>query len=226
VDKTEIQEEGIITFYDQNADKDMPDVGEGGTTATGNKVDVESSYVHADAKTPGPKRKVSDKANPKTPAVDNRAGTPGSGKRKAAESAMEKLHNEVMPDLMAWEKEKNRKRFPMESASQAEEGEKRRKVEKRKSEEKENIVEGVQKKAKKVASAEVVREAETGPKITLLVTGADPTFLEGGVPKVCTLLKLDNRNYFDWGLKLLRRWDFAPISLHHISFAPKSFCAH
>jgi FKBP-type peptidyl-prolyl cis-trans isomerase len=96
---------------------------------------------------------------------------------------MEKLHNEIMPDLMAWQKEKNRKRFPEGSPSQANEDEKPRKTEKRKSEEKENIVEGVHKKPKK--EVEIVKDTtEIGSKITLLVTGADPSFLDGNYPKV------------------------------------------
>jgi hypothetical protein len=95
---------------------------------------------------------------------------------------MEKLHNEVMPDLMAWQKEKNRKRFPMDNPSQTTEGEKRRKIEKRKSEEKENM-EIIPKKSKKEVES-VKDTVETGSKITLLVTGAQASFLEGGVVKV------------------------------------------
>jgi hypothetical protein len=71
-----------------------------------------------------------------------------------------------MPDVMAWQKEKNRKRIPEEPQT-AEELDKKRKMEKRKSEEKENI-ETTAKKPRKDADTVV----ENASKITLLITGA------------------------------------------------------
>jgi hypothetical protein len=197
VDKTGIQEEGIVDFFNPpEEDEEMPDAGVHNNIADGKPQDVQSSYIRSESKTPAPKRKVSA-GNPHTPAMDEmRSAPPSSGKRKAAENAMEKLHNEVMPDLMQWEKEKNRKRFPADNPPPADDGEKRRKTDKRKSEEKENILEGVQKKVKKTPSSETVTHiSDTGSKITLLVTGADPSFLDGSVVKVGVYNATDIRNY-------------------------------
>ena len=189
VDKTEIQEEGIVDFFNprEDEDDDMPDAYPvSGTTALGSKGNnVQSSYVPAEVKTPAPaSRKVSPKVNrvqaPQTPATDEtKVRTPGSSRRKAAENATIKLRDEVMPDLMLWQKEKHRKRIPEEP----EDGEKKRKAEKRKSEEKENFVEGVQKKPKK--DTEVGNHGvDTATKITLLITGASQDFVNANVIKV------------------------------------------
>lgn len=189
VDKTEIQEEGIVDFFNppNEEDEDISDANPvSGTTVNGSKGNnVQSSYVPPEANTPAPvSRKVSPTATrvqgPQTPATDQtRVRTPGSSRRKAAEQAMDRLHNEIMPDVMLWQKEKNRKRIPEEP----EDGEKKRKAEKRKNEEKENLVEGVQKKPRK--DAEAARDgADTSSKITLLVTGASQDFLNANVMKV------------------------------------------
>ena len=129
---------------------------------------IRSSYLGPTAmKTPAPaERKVSGQkeSGPGTPVTDAmRTGTPGSSKRKAAENAMNKLHNEIMPDVIAWQKEKHRKRIPEEPRKEDE----KRKAEKRKTEEKENL-ETIAKKPRK----EVDTVAESGSKITLLITGA------------------------------------------------------
>lgn len=152
--------------------------------------DVQSSYVPGDKSTPAPSaKKASPKAGrlqgPQTPITDESSmRTPGStGRRKAAENAITKLHNEVMPDLMLWNKEKHRKRL-VEAPSPAEE--ERRKAEKRKSEEKENHLDApMQKKVKKekVESKEAKTETAAG-KITLLVTGASQDFLNPASVKV------------------------------------------
>ena len=149
--------------------------------------DVQSSYAQAadPKKTPAPPlsvRKVSpssglprELARLQTPGHTVEmmsSGTPGSAKRRAAENAMTKLHNEVMPDVLLWEKEKNRKRFPSDVAlAAAEDEEKKQKPEKRKVEEKENI-EGVAKKVKRDGDHKPVAES----KVTLLITGASDEF--------------------------------------------------
>jgi len=163
-------------------DEEMPDASHvSGTTANGQKAQgVQSSYVQqgepAEARTPAPpQRRVSANATkqPQTPATSESRSEilPPSTKRKAAERAAHKLHTEVIPDALQWEKEKHRKRIPEESPSHSEGNEKRRKLEKQKSEEKENIIEGVPKKVKK--EAEVKERMDTGEKITLLITGAN-----------------------------------------------------
>jgi len=142
--------------------------------------DVQSSYAHAiDSKrTPAPSvRNVSpssglarELARLQTPGQEMMSsGTPGSAKRKAAENAMTKLHNEVMPDVLLWEKEKNRKTFPSDvvALTAAGDAEKKKKSEKRKIEEKENI-EALPKKVKKEGEHKPVADN----KVTLLITGA------------------------------------------------------
>ena len=196
IDKTEIQEEGIIDFYMPHSedDEEVPDASHvTGTTVAGQKAQgVQSSYVppleHAEAKTPAPpQRRVSANGNaePQTPMM-NQLGfdlPPPSSKRKAAEKAAHRLHTEIMPDANLWEKkERHRKRIPEESPSQAVDNEKKRKLEKRKSDEKENLVEGVAKKSKK--DTDVKEKAEGSDKITLLITGASPDFMNSGIPKV------------------------------------------
>ena len=93
---------------------------------------------------------------------------------------MTKLHNEIMPDVLLWQKEKNRKRFP-EETTQNEELERRKKIEKRKVEEKENLVEGV---ATKKARKDVESKQLIENKITLLVTGASEDFINAATIKV------------------------------------------
>jgi len=149
-------------------------------------IDVQSSYAQAvDAKkTPAPPPSVPnispssglarELARLQTPGQEMMSsGTPGSAKRKAAENAMTKLHNEVMPDVLLWEKEKNRKTFPSDvvALAAAEDAEKKKKSEKRKIEEKENI-EGVPKKVKKEGEHKPVADN----KVTLLITGASDEF--------------------------------------------------
>jgi hypothetical protein len=188
VDKTEIQDEGIQDFYMPRGDDEEDDVlvAEAVNTSDTRK-DVQSSYAGQcsdSKKTPAPPsaRKVSpsnavprELAGLQTPGVAAEilpSSTPGgSVKRKAAENAMTKLHNEVMPDVLLWEKEKNRKRFPSDVAPAAEDMDKKKKSEKRKVEE-ENV-EGLPKKVKKDAG-ESKPLAET--KVTLLITGASEEF--------------------------------------------------
>jgi twin BRCT domain len=187
VDKTEIQEEGIQDFFNPRGDdyEDMPD-----TTTNGSKTvksqNVQSSYVQAEKKTPAPATKVSPTitkiVGPETPGTEStRAGTPGSMKRKAAENATAKLHDVIMPDVLLWEKEKNRKRIPEEPKASPE-TEKKRKLEKRKSEEKENIIEGVAKKVKK--ESETAKDVSDTNKIVLLVTGASNDLINPSALKV------------------------------------------
>ena len=170
VDKTEIQDEGIQDFYapKEDDDEEMTEM---------KPTKVQSSYVQTESnKTPAP----SSKKSPfEAPDVEPMRGTPGSSRRKAAENAMTKLHNEVMPDVLLWQKEKNRKRFPKEIV-QSEEVEKK-KAEKRKVEEKENMDDGAQtKKAKKYVESKPLIEN----KITLLVTGASEDFMNATLIKV------------------------------------------
>jgi hypothetical protein len=169
IDKTEIQEEGIQDFFTAREDDDDEEMTEIKPAAVAK---VQSSYVTSEAnKTPAPPSKKSPPLD--TPGTESMRGTPGSSKRKAAENAMTKLHNEIMPDVLLWEKEKNRKRFP-EQPARNEEVEKKKKAEKRKVEEKENLVHEVAtKKAKKdVESKQVIEN-----KVTLLVTGASEDFM-------------------------------------------------
>jgi hypothetical protein len=147
----------------------------GTTTNEPRGANVQSSYVAPAEKTAPPPNagKVSGMkgSEPETPVTESlRTSTPGSGKRKAAENAMNKLHNEIMPDVMAWQKEKNRKRIPEEPQT-VEELDKKRKMEKRKSEEKEDI-ETTSKKPRKEADT----VTDNASKITLLVTGAPEDF--------------------------------------------------
>jgi len=187
VDKTEIQEEGIIDFFTARDDEDeeMLDANlVSGTTANG--TNVQSSYVvpttEKNTYPPGTVVKGSapkGSGPPETPVTESlRSGTPGSSKRKAAENAMNKLHNEIMPDVMAWQKEKNRKRIPEEPPN-AEKVDRKRKVEKTESEEKENI-ESVTKKSRKDVDAGV----ENANKIILLITGASEDFPSPSAIKV------------------------------------------
>ena len=186
IDKTEIQEEGIREFYmpREEDEEEMQDVQQlGSSTATNGN--VQSSYMqHSEQKTPAPvPKKVSAASKgPVTPAAGP-TETPGSTRRKAAENAMNKLHNEIMPDVLAWQKEKNRKRIPEEPL---EVDEKKRKVERQRSEEKENLVEGVSKKSKK--DSDVTKDASETNKIVLLVTGASHDFINATSIKVCSLL--------------------------------------
>jgi len=157
-----------------------------GTTANEPRgANVQSSYVEKKTPAPTAPRKVSGTkgSGPETPVTESvpeslRTATPGSNKRKAAENAMNKLHNEIMPDVMAWQKEKNRKRIPEEPQT-AEELDKKRKMEKRKSEEKENI-ETTAKKPRKDADTVV----ENASKITLLITGAPDDLTSANAIKV------------------------------------------
>lgn len=153
IDKTEILEEGIADFFNPRDDEEEENL-ISGTTANG--TNVPSSFI--EKKTPAPVDASKGSDAPMTASV--RGATPGSGKRKAAENAMNKLHNEIMPDVMAWQKEKNRKRI----AEEPQIADKKRKVEKIESDEKENI-ETVTKKPKKDVETDVSR-------IILLVTGA------------------------------------------------------
>ena len=175
VDKTEIQEEGIQDFFTPREDDDDEEMTEIKPAAV---TKVQSSYVTETNKTPAP---PSNKSPPlETPVTESMRGTPGSSKRKAAENAMTKLHNEIMPDVLLWQKEKNRKKFPEEIA-QSGEVEKKKKTEKRKVEEKENLVEGVAtKKVKKDVETKQVIEN----KVTLLVSGASEDFMNATSIKV------------------------------------------
>lgn len=175
IDKTEIQEEGIQDFFTAREDDDVQISEIKAPSVTR----VQSSYVTTETnKTPAPSSKKSPPLE--TPRTESMRATPSSGKRKAAENAMTKLHNEIMPDVLLWEKEKNRKRFPEEIAH-PEEVENKKKVEKRKVDEKENLFEGVPtKKAKKDVDSKHVTEN----KITLLVTGASEDFTSATSIKV------------------------------------------
>jgi hypothetical protein len=187
VDKTEIQDEGILDFYMHgNEEEDDVLVAETLNTAEPKPKDVASSYAHASEPkhTPAPSsRKLSpsgsvprELAALQTPGLTGEmaSGTPGSAKRRAAENAMTKLHNEVMPDVLLWEKEKNRKRFPSDvvPAATAAEEDKKKKSEKRKVEEKENFEGAATKKVKKDGESKGVVES----KVTLLITGASDEF--------------------------------------------------
>ena len=160
-----------MDFYTPREDDDeMVDVDliSGTTTNESRRTNAQSTYVGpAETKTPAPTaRKVSGprESGGETPVTEGmKSETPGSSKRKAAENALNKLHNEIMPDVIAWQREKNRKRIPEESQNVEE----KRKAEKRKAEEKENI-EMTAKKPRKDVDAVV----ESGSKIILLVTGA------------------------------------------------------
>lgn len=205
IDKTEIQEEGILDFYNPRADDDEDDIAEADPATTGKRrrsEDVQSSYVqNTETKTPAPlptkeSMGAARVAGPETPVTESmKTSTPGSNRRKAAENAMTKLHNEIMPDVLLWEKEKHRKRFPMEP-SRPHESEKKR-VEKRKNEEKENLVDGVTKKAKR--DSDNAKDAlDSGNKITLLVTGATEDIINATSVKVCCYSSFsDDRNYLD-----------------------------
>jgi hypothetical protein len=184
VDKTEIQDEGILDFYmPGNEEDDDVLVAETVDTAVPKTKDVASSYAHASEpkNTPAPSsRRISpswsvprELAGLQTPGLTGEmvSGTPGSTKRRAAENAMTKLHNEVMPDVLLWEKEKNRKRFPSDVVPAAEE-DKKKKSEKRKVEEKENFEGAAAKKVKKDGESKGVVES----KVTLLITGASDEF--------------------------------------------------
>lgn len=166
IDKTEILEEGIADFFNPRDDEEEENL-ISGTTANGTK--VQSSYIEKKTPAHGNASKGSE-----TPITEGGA-TPGSGKRKAAENAMNKLHNEIMPDVMAWQKEKNRKRIPEEPQI----ADKKRKVENIESEEKENI-ETVTKKPKKDVETDVSR-------IILLVTGAPDDLTGPSAIKVSVL---------------------------------------
>src|SRR5437763_16305903 len=152
VDKTEIQEEGILDFFQprEEEEEEMADIHPVAANGVSKSQSVQSSYVPGEKSTPAPSVKDAPKVGrePKTPAVHEPSQrTPGStGRSKAAENARIKLHDVVMPDLMLWNKEKHRKRL-VEVPSPA--GEERQKAEKRKSDEKENHAEGPQKKIKK-----------------------------------------------------------------------------
>jgi hypothetical protein len=176
VDKTEIQDEGIVDFYMPAGQEDEEETSElhpmtvqnGGAT-----YDVQSSCVQQPIQTKTPAAQLqptkTTQRAPQTPINQITSDqTPGSSKRKAAEQALDRLHNEIMPDVLLWQKEKNRKRFPTETPTRGEQPEKRRKVKKQKNEEKENV-EAVQKKVKESNTIE--------SKITLLVTGAGHDFL-------------------------------------------------
>jgi hypothetical protein len=184
VDKTEIQEEGILDFFTTKEDEDDEMIEINPMTSTKGK-DVESSYVTSEKKTPAPSssvRKISPSSKVtgmETPAPEP-TRTPSS--RKAAENASAKLRDEVMPDLLRWQKEKNRKRIPEEpQVSRVDEVEKKKKIEKRKAEDKENVGEVVSKKAKK--DVESIKNVEN--KVTLLVTGAPEDLLSAHAVKVC-----------------------------------------
>jgi len=189
IDKTQIQEEGILDFFNPQEDEDDEVIsGNPDASTTTKSQDVQSSYIQAEKKTPAPaSHKVfhSDPKSrgPETPAQQTTpTQTPSSSRRKAAENAMTKLHNEIMPDVLLWQKEKNRKRIPEESPIYSKEHEKR-KAEKRKIEEKENFVDGVVKKSKKdIESGKEV--FETSSKIVLLVTGSVEDFASGTGLKV------------------------------------------
>jgi hypothetical protein len=193
VDKTEIQDEGIIDFYTPQEDEveettDVNHIEHPPKVSDTTSQNVQSSCVSVDKKTLAATSKTSasiSTAKPQeTPALGpSRAQTPGSNRRKAAENAITKLHNEIMPDVLLWEKEKNRKRIPEESLSQPKDSEKKRKTESRKSEEKENIIEGVAKKFKKDSNG-VKDLADLSNKITLVVTGITDDLTTGNTLKV------------------------------------------
>ena len=196
VDKTQIQEEGIVDFFlpREEDDEDVTDANlNAGTSVPG---DVQSSYVHTDNKTPAPPNAIrsDSKQDPKAPTPQAASiPTPGSTKRKAAENAMTKLHNEIMPDVLLWQKEKNRKRIPTDSPLYSEDIEMKKKAEKRKIEEKENLVEGVAKKQKTVESNK--DDADMTGKIMLLVSGSTEDFAAGHGLKVLSIkLFLISRN--------------------------------
>lgn len=189
VDKTEIQEEGILDFFQlrEDEEEEMLDVNPVAANETSKSQNVQSSYVPGEKSTPAPATKGARKVGrePQTPALhEPSVRTPGStGRRKAAENAANKLHDVVMPDLMLWNKEKHRKRL-VEVPSPAEE--ERRKTEKRKSEEKENHTEGPQKKTRKEKVVGEGKDAtEQSNKITLLITGAHQDFINATSIKVC-----------------------------------------
>jgi hypothetical protein len=207
VDKTEIQEEGIVDFYMPPSDEDdeMPDTSHvSGTLATGSKGQaVQSSYANRqeriETRTPAPSRKAHDNRDPYTPAASELGFNhpPPSSKRKAAEKAAHKLHTEIMPDAMLWEKkERHRKRIPEESPSQAVDNEKKRKQ--RESEEKENILDIAPKKIKR--NDDVKEKKEGSSNIILLITGAAPDFITTMVTKVngIHLNLLTARNCSNW----------------------------
>jgi len=173
IDKTEIQDEGILEFFSQRKDANNIEMTNSNPVSALTK--VQSSYKHVDKNSPV-HRKESHSNECSTP-VSQETRTPRSNRRKAAENAMTKLHNEIMPDVLLWEKEKNRKRIPEEKLSDEVE---KKKVEKRKMDEKENLVEGVSKKVKKEAEGKNV----TDNKITLLVTGASEDFINANSVKV------------------------------------------
>jgi hypothetical protein len=188
LDKTEIQDEGIINFYAPEEDEEMTDVqGDNDEEiAKSDAQNVQSSYMPPDIKTPAPKE-LTKGLPPRTPAMDStrsETGTPISTKRRAAENAITKLHNEIMPDVLLWQKEKNRKRIPEEQLSPSIE-EKKRKAEKRKNEEKENIVETVPKKSRKQAE-KAKDESEPGAKVTAIITGASDELTTANSLKVCS----------------------------------------
>jgi len=182
VDKTEIQDEGIADFFNPKEEEEEENTISRSIT---NGANVQSSYVApTEKKTPAP---TNVSKGSETPASETlRGATPGSTKRKAAENAMNKLHNEIMPDVMAWQKEKNRKRIP-EEPQNTERPDKKRKTE---SEEKENI-ETVTKKPRK--------DVDVESRITLLVTGAPDDLTSPSSIKVTLLIYLaDTRNCLDW----------------------------
>lgn len=185
VDKTQIQEEGIVDFFlpREEDDEDVADANLNAATAI--RGNVQSSYVHTDNQASAPPNAVrSDpKRGPRPPTPQATSmQTPGSTKRKAAENAITKLHNEIMPDVLLWQKEKNRKRIPTDSPLYSEDMEMKKKAEKRKIEEKENLVEGVAKKQKTVESSK--DDVEITGKIVLLVTGSTEDFAAGQGLKV------------------------------------------
>jgi len=192
VDKTEIQDEGILDFYmpREEDDEQMPDASHvSGTTVAGQKAQgVQSSYVPGETATPAPPRRgisANGSNEPRTPVMTEMRSDlpPPSSKRKAAEKAAYKLSTEIVPDMLHWQtKEKHRKRLPEESPSQAVDTEKKRKLEKRKSEEKENLVEGIAKKTKRDSDGK--ESVDSLDKITLLITGAGTDFLSSTNIKV------------------------------------------
>src|SRR5579859_7114919 len=91
VDKTEIQEEGILDFFQstEEEDEEMSDVHPVAANGASKSQNVQSSYVPGEKSTPAPSAKDAPKVGrePQTPAVHEPSQrTPGStGRRKAAE---------------------------------------------------------------------------------------------------------------------------------------------
>jgi hypothetical protein len=212
VDKTEIQEEGILDFYnpqrEDEEDQEMMDVNPATSITDGN---VQSSYTQSEKKTPAPPSSSARLLKGLDTPISEPMRTPGSGRRKAAENAITKLHNEVMPDLLLWEKEKKRKRIPEEPVqSHNEEVEKKKKIEKRRIvDDKENDGEIVNKKAKK--ELESVKNIIEN-KVTLLVTGASEDLTSASSIKVrSSKATLTRRNYLVWELNWPLKGDIVPI---------------